>query len=326
MSHEIGTTFINKQFFRYDEFVAFRESSAELLQCVHQFEASLMIGEIFHLRGMCNVCARQVLFHIDYEYALETPSGAKWPNFRERVICPYCELNTRMRLVVAEMLSRSSTRSAIYLTEALTPLFRIMKAKRPNALGSEFLRDGTPNGKSNKDGVRREDVTALTFPDRSFDVVGTFDVLEHVPDYRAAQRELYRIIKPGGSLVLTVPIDCGNRDSVKRAEISPTGDVVHLLPPEIHGDPLDTAGGVLAFYNFGWDFMDGLSEAGFSNVAVSVCWSPAGGIIGGLQPMILAEKPRAGFRFPQFMRRSTAIPRISTRNADQRQDFGPPQS
>ena len=67
-------------------------------------------------------------------------------------------------------------------------------------MGSEFLRDGTRPGELNAVGVRHEDVTRLTFPDMSFDHIGTFDVLEHVPDYRLALKNLFRCLRPGGML------------------------------------------------------------------------------------------------------------------------------
>jgi SAM-dependent methyltransferase len=38
-----------------------------------------------------------------------------------------------------------------------------------------------------------------------FDLVGMFDVLEHLPDDRAILRGLGRLLKPGGALILTVP-------------------------------------------------------------------------------------------------------------------------
>ncbi len=45
----------------------------------------------------------------------------------------------------------------------------------------------------------------LPFRDRAFDAAVSFEVLEHVPDDRAALAELRRVLRPGGVLVLTVP-------------------------------------------------------------------------------------------------------------------------
>ena len=44
------------------------------------------------------------------------------------------------------------------------------------------------------------------FPDKSFDLVGMFEVLEHVADDEGLLREIARITRPGGRLVLTVPL------------------------------------------------------------------------------------------------------------------------
>ncbi len=46
---------------------------------------------------------------------------------------------------------------------------------------------------------------AIPLPDGCADCVTCFTVLEHVPDQVATLRELYRILRPGGRLLLTVP-------------------------------------------------------------------------------------------------------------------------
>ena len=51
------------------------------------------------------------------------------------------------------------------------------------------------------------DLDHIDQPSASWDVVFCNHVLEHVPDYKRALRELYRILKPGGSLVCSFPID-----------------------------------------------------------------------------------------------------------------------
>ena len=49
------------------------------------------------------------------------------------------------------------------------------------------------------------DIQALPFPDASYDLVLCSHVLEHVPDDRAAMRELGRICRPGGRVLIMVP-------------------------------------------------------------------------------------------------------------------------
>ena len=51
----------------------------------------------------------------------------------------------------------------------------------------------------------RGDATKIPFASNSFDVVTMFDVLEHVEDDAAAVREIFRVLKPGGAFVLSVP-------------------------------------------------------------------------------------------------------------------------
>lgn len=49
------------------------------------------------------------------------------------------------------------------------------------------------------------DLTNLRFSDQTFDKVFASEVLEHVPDYRKAVSEMARVLKPGGTLVVTTP-------------------------------------------------------------------------------------------------------------------------
>lgn len=49
------------------------------------------------------------------------------------------------------------------------------------------------------------DALALPYPDGSFDSVIASEILEHIPDDVTAIAELSRVLKPGGTLAVTVP-------------------------------------------------------------------------------------------------------------------------
>ena len=73
--------------------------------------------------------------------------------------------------------------------------------------GSAFGFDLTPGGLAHAraGGLRlaRADMAAIPFPSNRFDVVTSFDVLQYVRDDADVMKEIARVIKPGGGLVVT---------------------------------------------------------------------------------------------------------------------------
>lgn len=53
--------------------------------------------------------------------------------------------------------------------------------------------------------IVRADALNLPFADRSFDILGLFDVLEHFDEDISILREAHRAVKEGGIIVITVP-------------------------------------------------------------------------------------------------------------------------
>lgn len=241
------------------------------------------------IEAYCAVCDRRSQMVIDLQYAFTLESGQVVPNWRERLECVGCGLNNRMRAAI-EMLHdvvKTSRMAEIYLTEQITPLYRAVKQRYPNTVGSEFLSDGTPPGCANANGIRFEDATRLTFPDAVFDCIISLDVLEHIPDYHQAIAEFSRCLKPGGKLLLSVPFTLENPETLIRATITETGDIQHFVEPEYHGDPLNGEG-VLSFATFGWSLLRDLEEGGFKRSDLQFYWSLERGYLGGLQFMIVA--------------------------------------
>jgi SAM-dependent methyltransferase len=56
-----------------------------------------------------------------------------------------------------------------------------------------------------KESVRKMDLTALEWEDNRFDLVTVLDVIEHIERDEDAVRELVRVTKPRGHLLITVP-------------------------------------------------------------------------------------------------------------------------
>lgn len=54
-------------------------------------------------------------------------------------------------------------------------------------------------------GAVAADATRLPFPGGAFDAVIAAEILEHVPDDAAALAEIARVLRPGGTLAVTVP-------------------------------------------------------------------------------------------------------------------------
>jgi SAM-dependent methyltransferase len=55
--------------------------------------------------------------------------------------------------------------------------------------------------------VQAADITRQPWADNHFDIAIVSHVLEHIDDDAAALRELYRVLKPGGTAVIQVPND-----------------------------------------------------------------------------------------------------------------------
>jgi SAM-dependent methyltransferase len=53
--------------------------------------------------------------------------------------------------------------------------------------------------------IKQGDALAMPFGDAEFDVVVAAEILEHIPDDETAIAELVRVLRPGGTIAVTVP-------------------------------------------------------------------------------------------------------------------------
>jgi SAM-dependent methyltransferase len=219
--------------------------------------------------------------------------------------CPYCgpTLFVRLRREAVGVRCVRCAASAIHLVigwairdhvpdladrdacelSARGPLAGFLERSAKSVALSEYFEGAAPG--SYRDGIRCEDVQRLTYADASFDLVTHTEVLEHVPDDARAFAELHRVLKPGGTMLFTVPL-YGGHPTVERARLR-GGTIEHLLEPAYHIDPL-RGEGILAFRDYGLDILERLSAAGFAEASIvaprrRIPWL-------GAFPVILAKK------------------------------------
>jgi SAM-dependent methyltransferase len=87
-------------------------------------------------------------------------------------------------------------------------VLRVLKQLCPDGVvvGLDLFEEGLNHARERCDCVLVPgDILEAPFADGSFDLIGMFDVLEHLPDDLKALRALHALLAPGGAVVLTVP-------------------------------------------------------------------------------------------------------------------------
>lgn len=218
-------------------------------------------------------------------------------NFREFRACKQCHASKRtadiarvlLRWIRSEVSYLSGARDelesfAIYLLESSGPLYEMLK-RSPKFICSEYIDDVKPGTISG--GVRVEDVQSLTFSDDLFDFVISQDVLEHVPDYKKAFREIFRVLKPGGAHIFTVPFRKSLEKSFVRAVVE-DGVLRHIAEPDYHHDKLRPEG-ILVFTDFGRDMFRELRDMGYRVASLEESYFDFAK--GGYNVVFVAQKP-----------------------------------
>ncbi|GAB3371823.1 hypothetical protein GCM10027431_21300 [Lysobacter rhizosphaerae] len=234
--------------------------------------------------GRCLACERDASFIVT--------TGARFeerPNLREGLLCSRCRLTARQRtllLAVRETLGRNAAGGGAVL-ERFSRLYRMLRREYPNMTGSEFLSPRHESGRRylwhppgrwwRAAPVRHESITALSYRDESLDFVIHTDVLEHVPDTRMALRECRRVLKRERPVVFTVPFFTTQARNTIRGRLDEEGNLIELLPTELHGDGLNSRG-IYTFYNFGWEFFEQLKEV-FGRTQIGAIHAPEHGFV-----------------------------------------------
>jgi ubiquinone/menaquinone biosynthesis C-methylase UbiE len=113
-----------------------------------------------------------------------------------------------------------------------------------------------------------EDITKLSFPNNSIDLIISSDVLEHVPEINLAISETLRVLRAGGAHIFTVPF----AEKTKcRAQVK-NEIIEYNEPPVFHLDP-HNINGILVFWDIGFDILNHIK---IKDATLSIIQGPEG--------------------------------------------------
>jgi len=131
--------------------------------------------------------------------------GGRRPN----MLCPRCHSTDRDRLIYFYLTTNNLLIDEKIKLLHIAPEPSIKKFLKTfsniNYLSGDKFEKGYNGYYYDKETISL-DLTALAFPDNSFDVVICNHVLEHIVDEKKALDEIYRVLKPKGWAILQVPI------------------------------------------------------------------------------------------------------------------------
>lgn len=208
--------------------------------------------------GYCSVCGVETILYkhkissyYPITYECKRCGASSWVRHVAIALCDLLEIPQYALCKVPQL----DPGLKVYEAQAKGAIHDALKSL-PSYICSEYFTNVEP-GFFSRNGVRCEDLQSLSFPDNTFDIIITQAVFEHVRDPDAAWREIYRVLKPGGHHIFTIPY---NPDSRTRQRIILDGDRDIFVESKVHhGDGIRDG---LVYTDFGYDLPDILERFG----------------------------------------------------------------
>ncbi len=226
-----------------------------------------LLNEMELRQAVCITCGNRGDFNVAVDDATQADGYDDFVdavNLRENLICRRCGSLSRDRMVVLGLrcvLNEHGPLAGWKINRGIRIFETTGRRGHPPLLTAKydyFNTDYEPKMMAGEYDVRKyADVQAMRYADAYFDVVVTSDVFEHVRLHEPAFREMHRVLRPGGAMIMTVPYVHGWEKTLVKVE--PQGDRDNFItPPEYHGEH------TLVYRIYGRDLHDLLRGIGFS--------------------------------------------------------------
>lgn len=230
-------------------------------------------------RGYCNICEQETVFIIYNEW------------LRESYKCKRCGTIPRNRALINVLNKYCKNWKELQLHESSPggQVSDFLKQKCAGYTSSHYYSD-VPRGEY-KGEHRSEDLSGMTFPDQTFDLIITSDVFEHVFEPGKAFAEISRVLKPGGLHIFTIPWIPAHKKSSCRARLLEDGTIEYLKEAEYHGNPIGGGKGSLVTFDWGLDFTDFIFNNGGMTTTVYLEIDRKKGLDAKFLEVFISRKP-----------------------------------
>lgn len=235
-----------------------------------------------YLVGQCNICGKQSVFFCEVKLL-----------YRESLVCAECLTTSRYRSIargilraIKELTSQEAksiaglasirenvsikiydTQVTFYTDHHAYPIPDLLSSLKWIDIQQSIYKPDHPWGFEFSAKVTNQNLEALTFPDNSFDILITSDVMEHVRLDEKAHQEIRRVLKPGGIYIFTIPHFRDRIETLYKVAVIDPSDPSkdqYLTEKDYHGDENTTEGKSLCFRYYGTELNDKLRDLGFT--------------------------------------------------------------
>ena len=191
---------IRKYFLKYSPAFLFKPVKRVVYFCRTLRSKAEMVFLKDKLRWFCPCCSRKVRAFVEVGYMdPKRFNPSRYDHTQQDVLCPNCRALPRHRILANwchEHKELFQSADILYFAPEYS-MTLWMKRNGVRYISADLY----------KEADLQLDIQNTGLADESYDIIIANHVLEHVDDFRLALKEMYRILRSGGSFICSFPMD-----------------------------------------------------------------------------------------------------------------------